>query len=160
MFEQYNDADTPVSQSAFDDSELRQQMSSGANWFYWIAGLSVVNTVVNFFEGQWNFAVGLGITQILDAFSLAAMQEGAPSIVRIVLMLLGLAIAGVFFLFGVFANRAQTWAFGLGIGLYVLDGLIMLAFGDVLGILIHAFALYFLVRGFMASRQLNALPSQ
>ena len=154
MLEQHTDANETAS-SLPDNSELKQQLSGGANWFYWIAGLSVINSVVNFSEGNWNFAVGLGITQVLDAISIIALQEGMSNIVRGIFFVLGLIVAGIFFLFGVFANRAQTWAFVLGMTIYAVDGLIMLYAGDVLGILIHALALYFLFRGLSASRRLN-----
>jgi hypothetical protein len=43
--------------------------------------------------------------------------------------------------------------------LYALDGAIMIFAGDILGIIIHALALYFLFRGFQAARQLNQIEN-
>ena len=153
MFEQYNES--AKAEAAADDLELRQQLSSGANWFYWIAGLSLVNSVISLFEGNWNFAVGLGITQIFDAIARSAVQEGIGNWIKYAFFALDLIVAAVFAVFGVFANRAQSWAFVTGMILFALDGAILLFFGDILGIIIHALALYFLFRGLMAARQLH-----
>lgn len=153
MFEQYNES--ARAEAAADDLELRRQISSGANWFYWIAGLSLVNSVISLFEGNWSFAVGLGITQIFDGIARAAVEEGVGNWIKYVFFTLDLIAAAVFAIFGVFANRAQSWAFVTGMILFALDGAILLFFGDVLGIIIHALALYFLVRGLLAARQSN-----
>ena len=37
-----------------------------AGWFDWIAALSVVNSVISLFNGNWTFVLGLGITQVID----------------------------------------------------------------------------------------------
>lgn len=47
--------------------EHLKAIKGGANWFYWIAGLSIINTLIIFFNGDVNFIVGLGLTQIIDA---------------------------------------------------------------------------------------------
>src|SRR5437588_12623571 len=46
--------------------ELEAHMRRGANWFFWIAGLSVVNAVISLAEGNRHFVVGLGITEIIN----------------------------------------------------------------------------------------------
>lgn len=155
MFEQYND----TAQSASDDSELRRQLASGANWFYLIAGLSLVNSIISLFDGNWNFAVGLGITQIFDGIARFGIEEGSGNWIKAVFFSLDLVVAGMFVLLGVFANWRQTWAFIAGMIFYALDGAIMIFAGDVLGIIIHALALYFLFRGFQAARRLNQIES-
>ena len=48
------------------------QMKKGANWFFWIAGLSVVNSVILLMEGDRHFVVGLGVTQLVNAIALEA----------------------------------------------------------------------------------------
>src|SRR5216117_2936789 len=45
------------------DPAAMAQLKSGASWFYWIAGLSLINSIVAFTGGQWAFLFGLGITQ-------------------------------------------------------------------------------------------------
>lgn len=151
MFEQFNDAKP----RAADDSELRHRMASGANWFYWIAGLSLINSIISLFDGNWNFAVGLGITQIFDAIGKIGAQEGIGSWIEYVFFTIDLIVAAVFALFGAFANRGQIRAFAAGMILFAFDGLILLFVGDVLGIIIHALALYFLFTGLTAARKLH-----
>jgi hypothetical protein len=134
------------------DPATEAQLKSGARWFYyWIAGLSLINSVVAMTGGQWGFLFGLGITQIIDG--LGQNIEGGG---KAVVLVLDLIAAGVFGLFGVFAHKRQTWAFLLGMLLYALDGLIFLLIQDWLGLGFHGFVLFCLFRGFQACRELNA----
>lgn len=151
MFEQYNEQ---TAENASGALELEQKLSSGANWFYWIAGLSAVNSIINFFELQWNFAVGLGITQFFDGLGMYLRSEGSSTAVLAAILVMSLVVAGLFFVIGVFANRRIITAFVIGIILYGLDSVLMLLVGDILGIIIHAIALFFIIRGFLAARQL------
>lgn len=155
MFEQYNEP--AKNEPAAEDFALRHQLKSGANWFYWIAGLSLVNSAISLFDGNWNFAAGLGITQIFDGIARFGVEEGSGNWIKLVFFSLDLVVAGMFILLGVFANRRQSWAFIVGMTLYVLDGVILIFAGDFFGIIIHAVALYFLFRGFMAARQMIQL---
>ena len=52
------------------------RLRSGARWFYWVAGLSLVNTAAAFAGGHVHFMVGLGITQVVDA---VAHRAGAAA---------------------------------------------------------------------------------
>lgn len=126
------------------------QTRSGGSWFYWIAGLSLINSISAFAGSTWRFVIGLGVTQILDLFGNKLGPSG-----KIVVLGLDLLVAGVFILFGVFAVKGQAWAFIVGMVLFTLDGLIFLLAQDWLGIGFHVFVLYCLFRGFNASRQLN-----
>ncbi len=152
MFEQYNES--AKTETAAENFELQHQLSSGANWFYWIAALSLINSIISLFEGNWNFAVGLGITQIFDGIARAGVQEGVGGWIKYAFFALDLIAAAVFAVFGVFANRGQSWAFITGMILFAIDGAILLFFGDILGVAIHAFALFFLFRGLLAARQI------
>ena len=138
-----------------DEAELTQRISSGANWFYWIAGLSIVNSAISFFNGQVSFPAGLGINQVIDAFARIAIESGAGTFAGTALFVFGLVTAGIFFIFGVLANRRQLWAFIVGIVVYALDSLIYVFATDIIGLAIHALALFFLIRGFFALRQLK-----
>jgi len=151
MFEQYNEQ---PADAAAETAELEQKLSSGANWFYWIAGLSAVNSIANFFEAQWNFAVGLGITQFFDGLGIFLRSEGTSTPILAAILIMSLVVAGLFFVIGVFANRRIITAFVIGIIIYGADSLLMLLFMDILGIIIHAIALFFIIRGFLAARQL------
>lgn len=48
--------------------ELETRLNSGAGWFYWIAGLSLLNSIIMLSGSDLYFVIGLGITQIIDVF--------------------------------------------------------------------------------------------
>jgi hypothetical protein len=66
-----------------------------ARWFYWIAGLSLINSAVVIFGGNFHFVVGLGVTSVVDVL---AKRAGTTGIV-LDLIINGF-VAGVFYLFG------------------------------------------------------------
>ena len=65
--------DNPESGSEFQEQEaefarlmgLDARVKLGANWFYWIAALSVVNSIIVMAQGDWSFIVGLGVSATL-----------------------------------------------------------------------------------------------
>ncbi len=44
-------------------TELYQSYKSAANWFYWLAGLSLITSLITLAGGGWGFIFSLGITQ-------------------------------------------------------------------------------------------------
>ncbi len=142
------------------EDRLGRQFRNGASWFYWIAGLSVINSLIWWLGGGWTFLAGLAFTQIADAFLSALGQElgGNGGIVAgIVALTTSLIVSGVFALFGYLAHQRNTWAFYVGMAIYVLDALIFLAFGDWLSFGFHLFALFGLFRGLRALAKLRIL---
>lgn len=123
---------------------------AGAKWFYWIAGLSMVNSIVLFTGGNFHFVIGLGITSFVDG--LAKRLGSAGSVLD---MIINGFMAGVFVLFGTFALKAQKWAFLVGMTLYALDGLLLLRARDFLSVGFHAFALYAIHSGYKAAKQVQ-----
>ncbi|MCK4829211.1 hypothetical protein KA005_76515, partial [bacterium] len=71
--------------------KFEKQLKSGANWFFWIAGLSLVNTIVFLFDGSIYFVVGLGITQIVDGIFYILGTEFSPNLAPF-FQIVGLAI--------------------------------------------------------------------
>ena len=130
---------------------LARQVRSGANWFFWITGLSLVNSFITLGGGGWRFIVGLGITQITDAIAKEAKLGMAIPLV------LDILAAGVFVLFGLQAQKRRNWAFLTGMIVYALDGLLLVLFKDFLGIAFHLYALYCIYKGMKANEQLEAL---
>jgi hypothetical protein len=126
-------------------------MRSCSSWFYWVAALSLVNSVVAFTGGGWRFLFGLGITQVFDGFGAGFAGSG-----KLIALLLDLLAAGVLVLFGVFAGKRHTWAFIVGMVLLLLDGGILLLAQDWIGVAFHAYVLFRLFQGLQACRQLNA----
>lgn len=127
------------------------KLKSGASWFYWIAALSLINSLAALSGSDWRFIVGLGITQIVDGFG-----EGIGGGGKIVALILNLIVAGLFVLFGVFANKNHVWAFVTGMVLFALDGLIFVLVQDWLGVGFHVFVLFMLFRGMQAGRAMKA----
>lgn len=136
-----------TSQQALATARVR----TGAGWFYWIAGLSLINSAVVIFGGNFHFVVGLGMTAVVDAVAKPAGSAGT-----VLDIVINGFIAGVFFLFGNFARKAQKWAFLAGMAIYALDGLLLLTVKDILGVGFHAYALFCIYRGFAAIGQTTA----
>jgi tetratricopeptide (TPR) repeat protein len=135
-------------------SDSQKQMLAGANWFIWIVLLSLINTIIFLSGGEWNFIIGLGITQIIDAFGVELANEigGIAKFIAIALDLLVLTFYGLIYFF---AKKGQRWAFITGMISYALDGILFLMVGDILGVIFHGLALFFIGKGFMASSSMQ-----
>src|SRR6185436_9238705 len=138
-------------------AELVRRMKKGANNFYWIAGLSIINSFILEFGGNSYFVVGLGSTLFVDSIfvEVAKSFPDGALIAKLVGLAISIFIAGIFALFGFFANRGKKWAFMVGMVLYGLDSLLMLVFQEWMGLLFHAFFLYALFGGLQVLNGLN-----
>lgn len=166
MFEQTNDDDWREDASfEQNSSELKRRMLGGANWFFWIAALSLLNSIISLYGGGWSFSIGLGFTQMIDALAHSYVQSGGGEWLKTAVFSLDLAIVGLFVAFGIFARRANMMAFVTGLILYILDAVLYFFTGRVgdfyhysgaiIGVLIHAVAIYFIFSGLLAARKLN-----
>jgi hypothetical protein len=136
---------------------LEKRLSGGISWFYWVAGLSLVNSIIFLFGGQINFVIGLGITQVIDGISYGIAGElgaNAGMVIQIIAFLLDALVAGVFILFGVLAKR-HKWSFIVGMIVYALDGLIFILVSDYLSLVFHLIVLCGLFSGLGAYKQLQ-----
>ena len=138
---------------------LEQRMKSGANWFYWIAALSLVTSIISLMGGRWGFLVSLGVTQLVDALANVGAERVGGG-VKILALLFDIVAAGLFALLGMFAGKRQVWAFVVGMALYLLDALVCLFLGLWLGLAFHAFALYSIFGGYRAAAALAELDKQ
>ncbi len=143
-----------MSYNAFVNPETRQVnkaaiaagtpgVASAARWFWWIAGLSLVNTVMIHTGSQTNFCVGLGFTLIAD-YVFQGIKPLAFAIDAVAI--------GFFVLIGWLSLRGFFWAFIVGALIYAADALIYLKFEDMMSFGFHLFALFFIVRGAFALR--------
>ena len=128
---------------------LEQRRLSGARCFYWVAGLSLVNSLASLADQHWRFILGLGLTRLADA--LAAHSGRGITVVAV----MDAATVGGFVLLGRFAQQGRVWAFGVGAVVYALDGLIFLGLRDWIGVAFHVFVLVMTVRGLDAARRLT-----
>ena len=125
-----------VDKAALAKSSPRVQ--SAARWFWWIAGLSVINSVIIHTGGDFNFVVGLGFMQLID---------GLFQNVKALAFLFDALAAAFFFFAGFFALRGHLWAFVVGGIAYVCDGAIYALVGDWLPVGFHVFALFSIFNG-------------
>lgn len=137
------------------DPELAATAKRGANWFYWIAALSLINSGAFMAGANFHFLAGLGITEIADGLVEFFIEQGAPSAFKMLAIVFDLAVVIGFALAGYYANKLLRTAFIAGIGVYFIDALIVLLLGDYFMAAFHAFALFGLVRGFLACRQIK-----
>ncbi len=139
--------------------QLEARMKSGANWFYWIAALSLVTSVISLAGGTWGFFISLGVTQVIDGFAnnIAGETGTAPKVVAFVF---DLVAAGLFAFFGYFASKMQPWAFVAGMVIYLLDSVVFVVAGAWLGLAFHAFVLYSVFGGYKACTRLAELERQ
>lgn len=114
------------------------EILSGARWFWWIAGLSLINTVMIHSGSEVSFIIGLGFTLVADSifreYQLIAFAIDAVAL-------------GMFFTFGWFAARGHRWAFITGAAIYTADALIYVFFSDWMPVALHGLALFYIVRG-------------
>src|SRR5258706_7798546 len=75
---------------------------SAARWFWWIAGLSLVNTILFHSGSDTSFVVGLAMTTLASAI----FKSNLP----LAIGLAGVTI-GFYFLMGLQAQRHKAWAF-------------------------------------------------
>ncbi|HPF99604.1 MAG TPA: hypothetical protein PLE77_06025 [Kiritimatiellia bacterium] len=143
-----------------EDSEakLKSRHMGGATWFYWIAALSLINSVVILMGSEWSFIIGLGVTQFVDGVAAnVAQQAGAEAapIIKATAFAVDFVIAAFFVVFGIFAVKRQAWAYIMGMVLYAMDALLFLLVGDMLSIAFHAFALACIFNGLLASLKMD-----
>jgi len=122
------------------------RMRAGAKWFYWIAGLSLINSLVVITGGNFHFVIGLGVTSVVDAMAKRAGELGG-----VLDFVVNGFLAGAVALFGYFAVQGQKWAFLVGMGLYALDGVLCFGARDFLSAGFHAYALFAIYRGYQAA---------
>ncbi len=154
----------PLPQGAADSAQaakLEGQLINGAHWFYWIAALSVINSIIFMFMAKSgvSFVVGLGITQKIAAIGVEAAREGDPAL-RYVALGVEIVAAGIFALFGLLARKMHLWAFVVGMLLYALDSLIFVYAEEWWSVGFHVFAFGGLCYGVAAQWKLRKLRSQ
>ena len=153
----------PDTQTA-EQQEVRRRMlllrraKGGINWFYWVAGLTIINTII-FVTGRIpNYFLGLGVAQLVDGYTVAIANgtEIAP-LMHWVAAAMDLLLSSIFLLFGYRGQRSYRSWIVAGIVLYTLDGMVFLLLGVWLGVAFHAFVIYSLVRGLRAMDELNRI---
>ena len=132
-----------------------EQFRSGASWFYWIAALTLVNSLTVQFGYAWNFVIGLGTTQIIDSIA-ASVKIISPDIAfQTLLLAMDLGFVALFVAFGLAAQKRSLDSYEAGLVFYAIDTLLFLLVFDMLGLIFHGIAFFFLVRGWNGLRKLE-----
>lgn len=125
-----------------------------AAWFYWVAGLSVVNMIMMATGSNYSMVLGSGLTQLSQSMAQSFWAEGdtPPAMALYALTLL---FPLVFVFFGWKAGKLVVWPFIVGMVLYALDSLVFVLASDWVGIGFHVFVLFMLYRGLSNLRLLH-----
>lgn len=139
------------------EQKLRAErvVRAGASWFLMVGVLSLINSVLAMSGSGFRFIFGLGIAQYVDMLARQAGQTGFA-----LSLIINGGVAGVFALFWSFARKGEQWAFLVGMGLYVIDALVMLMSQDILAVAFHAYALYRIYRGLNGIKTLKHFEGQ
>ena len=140
-----------ATQPAGSNAATIASMRRGASWFYTVAVLSGLNSLLQIFDAKIRFIFGLGITQVVGSM---AKQSGNGTVV--LLLVDGLFI-GLLLLCGKWAREKSQGAFLGGMAAYALDGILLVLFGIWIDAAVHAYALYRMWQGYAASRELLKL---
>ena len=140
---------------------LRQSGLKGANWFFWVAGLSIVNSIVAHTGGDRYFVVGLGVTLVVDGLAKAIGAQHANLQGVLMAFAIGFAVAVAIMVtgFGLLARKGYVIPFAVGMILYLCDGLIFLLFQDFLSVAFHGWALVWMWNGLSAFRKIKAIEA-
>jgi hypothetical protein len=132
---------------------------NAASWFWWIAGLSLVNSVAAILQLDYAMILGLGVTQIADAILAGILKEtsgGIAVMAKLIHLVEVLVAAGFFYLMGVKARAMRVWAYTLGMLVYSADAAIFLLVQDWVGVGFHVFVLFMLFGGYSLTKAIRA----
>ena len=141
-------SEQPQASTAVAKPSFLTRISTGPACFYWIAALTVLNSIVVIFGHSLRFAIGLGIIAGIDV---KAKELGAAG--AVLDLLISGTIAAIFVVLGNLAGKQIRWAFLAGITLYGFDGLVCMAAGDILGAALHVYTIFAISRGMTTPKQ-------
>jgi len=122
---------------------------TGARWFFWVGGLTLINALMRFTGQTMRFIIGLGTTELVTGLAARSGRGWTPAI------LLDVIFIGGFFLLGHLALKGHRLAYAIGIAVYGLDGLIFLLGQRWIGLGFHVFVLVMMINGLHAARKLD-----
>jgi hypothetical protein len=138
---------------------LSQRARSGANWFYWIAALSLITSLASLSGSGWHFFLSLGSTQIIDAIAFGA-ADALGNATKVIAFVLDVFITGMFAGFAWLAGKKHLWAYIVGMVFFGLDGLLLFLNQDWISVIFHALVLFWIFRGFQSAQQLAAMERE
>ncbi len=146
-------------QDAAVRAALMMQILRGANWFYWIAGLSLVNLGAIATGANFRFIIGLGFSEMLGGWAKEMVASSGSNGAIMTACVGGVALATFFAACGWFARRPSMVAFIIGIAVFALDTAVFFLASDWIGVAFHAYAIYCLWRGVTATQRYKAISA-
>jgi len=113
-------------------------------WFWVIGYLSVINTIILATKSSVHFIFGLGITQIIDAYTFSSFDN-----YKLRASIFSFLISGIFITLGYFAKANRKWAYMTGLILYSLDTSIFIYSTDWLSLAFHLVVLIAIIYGYI-----------
>ena len=120
---------------------------SGARWFWWIAGLSLINTLAGISGTNINFVMGLSMVTLANIASAHTLLLG---------LLVTACLIGFYFVMGLYAQQEKIWAFYLGLAIYAVDTMLCLFLKDWFSAAFHAWPLWAIFRSVQRLKQVQA----
>lgn len=136
---------------------LMAARGKGASWFFWIVGLSVINTLIATFGSDSGFSLGAAATLLSDGLANESIKQGGSGASRMFALFFDGIVFAFYAMCGVQAMRGATWAFVLGLVVFVLDTLVLLAVQEWLGVALHIWAIISIWSGLSANNKLKKL---
>ncbi|MBK8823507.1 MAG: hypothetical protein IPN58_13115 [Anaerolineales bacterium] len=151
---------SPFPQSQPINSTPPKANSEGPGVFYYIAGISLLNSVLVIFN--IGFYGSLAITMLVSGIGLVVAESvnGGTMVsfmIHAAAFLVNAVIAGMVAGVGFLSGKGYAWAYVFGMVAYTVDALIMLWLGDWLEVLVHLYVLYLLWKGWTNLRKVNAV---
>ena len=135
---------------------IDQDVLKAANWFYWKAGLTVINSFIMMTGSLWAFFLGLGITQIFHGIAIGITQELGESSGRMfhgIALVLSLFCAGFVTLLGYYGRKGKRWALIFGMLIFCFDAILYLVTFSIFGVVLHAVAIFMISKGISATKK-------
>ena len=141
----------------------KRSSSEGSGVFYYIAGVSLLNSVLIIFKV--GFYGSLAITTLVSSIGLAIAESinggmATTFIINAIAFAVNAVIAGIVAGFGYLSGKGYGWAYVIGMIAYTVDALIMLWLGDWVEVLVHLYVLYLLWKGWAGLRKINAAAAK
>ena len=120
--------------------KLEQKKKNAIDWFYWIAGISLLNTLLLMTKSSIYLLFGLGISNLIVATGMAFSQTSNSWVPQLISFILASLFSGFFILVGRKGMESRRWVI-VGLIIYALDLIPLILLDDVLSVGFHLFAL-------------------
>ena len=128
-----------------------KKMNGHLSWFFWIAGLSLINLIYAILDQDYFMVAGLGLDSVLAGY-ISTSEEQFNSIQ----LYLGFAFVAFFLVSGCWARTNNIFAVGIATAIYAVDTVIFATYYfDFVSLLFHLWATVSLIIGGVLMSKLN-----